>query len=217
MKRSDHRRGPDTYYPAMKTRLKAAALLAVLVAAANGQPSVQAENPKPSFGIYAAETGGGFLGELAAATAVTLAVYGFAAANGADFFDESSWPYAVLWAAALVPAVPAGSAAGAYIVGHHYGGDGEFWAAGLGGLAGLMVFALGAQITDGSSSTASIPIYALAVVSPAVGATVGYNLSRTRVSYGSRFMPGSVGLAAVRDAKGIAHPSLKVHLLSVRF
>jgi hypothetical protein len=54
------------------------------------------------------------------------------------------------------------------------------------------------------------------VVVPIV-ATIGYNRSRPRNSYGSRFVPGSVGLAAAQDAEGIAHPALDVHLLTVRF
>ena len=200
---------------AMKTSLRIVALLVLLAAAANGQSLVAAQNPQPSFGVYAAETGGGFLGELAAVVGVSLAVFGVGEATGADWFDESSIPYGILWVAALVPAIPAGSAGGACIVGHHYNGDGKFWAAGLGGLAGmgtgLVVAALGHSVLNG------IPSYAVAVVGPAVGATVGYNLSRTRDSYGSRFIPGSVGLASVRDAAGIAHPSLNVRLLSVRF
>ena len=66
------------------------------------------QGPKPSFGVYAAETGGGFLGELAAVVGVSLAVFGVGEATGADWFDESSIPYGILWVAALVPAIPAG-------------------------------------------------------------------------------------------------------------
>jgi hypothetical protein len=56
-----------------------------------------------------------------------------------------------------------------------------------------------------------------AVVLAPVIATIGYNRSRPRDTYGSRFVPGSVGLASVRDAEGIVHPALDVHLLTVRF
>ena len=116
----------------MSSWFRVAALVALLVVAvtANGQTLGPNENPHPSVGIYAAEVGGGFLGELAAVAGVSLAVFGIGEATGADWLDESSIPYGILWVVALVPAIPAGSAGGACFVGHHYGGDGKFWAAG---------------------------------------------------------------------------------------
>ena len=57
---------------------------------------------------------------------------------------------------------------------------------------------------------------ALFVATPFVG-VYAYNVSRPRDSHESRFVPGSVGLASVRDPDGTTQPSGNVRLLSVRF
>jgi hypothetical protein len=202
---------------AMRTSLRTVAVLAVLLTAANGQSLVPSENPKPSFGIHAAETGGGLLGGLG---------LGFAAAL-AEFYIVGPNDPGPQMTRILVVGVPfgvVGLAGGTTLVGSAFHQQGKFWptlawsagsvAAGLALAAGG--FYLGNNDVGPIGSLAPV-VVAIGLAAPPILTTVGYNRSRSQNSFGSRFVPGSVGLASVRDAEGIAHPSLNVRLLSVRF
>jgi len=224
MKRSNDM--PDlTPVSAMRTCLRAVALLALLVAAAtaNGRPFGPTENPRPSFGICAAEVGGGL-----ACGVLGLVIGG--GIGGFVFFNPASEMSAFAGAVMVgFPTALVGCAGGTYAVGSAFGQDGRFLPT-LAYTAGAFVVAAGftiggiqvvnSDINNGTAFNVGMGMTylgaAVFVAAPVV-ATYGYNRSRPRDSYGSRFVPGSVDLALVRDAEGIAHPSLNVRLLSVRF
>jgi hypothetical protein len=195
---------------AMKACLKVVALLAVLAAAANGQLFVQAENPRPSFGICAAEAGGGIVG------IVLGAGLGWVTGMTLYFAGNDGWRAATVGVLVGSSTGIAGCAGGTCLMGSAFGQQGRFLPT-LAYTAGT--FGVGALVLLAGTQTSYIVSWAGAVVlaSTPVVAVYGYNRSRPRDSYGSRFVPGSVGLASVRDAEGIAHPSLNVRLLSVRF
>jgi len=194
-------------------------LMVLAVVLAHGQPTVS-DQSSSGFGVFAAETGGAFLGELAASAGMMVIVMAGGAAAGMNPYDESSAPLGIVWAVSLVPALPAGSAAGACLVGKHYREEGKFWGAALGcvagvGAGGVLVFA-GANLSR-LSLVAGIPFLAAAAVSPAAGTTIGYRLTRPQGGIGARIEPGTVTVGTAYASGGRRCPSLNVRLVSVRF
>ena len=192
-------------------------------AAASGQPFVQVENPNPSFGIFAAEAGGGIVGALGLGGGFALATIFYPA-----WIDDEGpihWRTEAL-AGISVSLALVGCAGGTYVIGSAFDQGGKFlptraYAAGTSAI-GLGLIMGGTQLVNGNSISNDVHLgmsytgIALLAATPVVAA-YGYNRSRPRGSLSRRFVPGSVGLASVRDAEGIAHPSLNVRLLSVRF
>ena len=209
----------------MTDSLRAVALAALLVVAvtANGQTFGPAENTGPSFGICAAEVGGGLAGEVLGLIigGGIGAVMFFSTVND---FSAGAGAIAVGTPVALV-----GCAAGTYALGSAFGQGGRFlptlvYTAGTFVVgAGLCIGGIQVVNSDINNETAFNVGWGMTYLGAAVFAsapavaTYGYNRSRPRDSHGSRFVPGSVGLSSIRDAEGIAHPSLNVRLLTVRF
>ncbi len=194
-------------------------VLVLTAVAVHGQSYSSGTSPT-GFGVFAAETGGAFLGEVTAAAGSMVLVMGIGWAAGMDLFDESSWPLGVVWSVSLLPAVPAGSALGTRIVGRHYGEKGGFWGAALGCLAGVGaggILFIGGVNLERLWWPAGVPFYVAAAVSPAVGTTIGYRLTRPQGGLGARFEPGSLSLAASSDEDGLRLPALNIRLLTVRF
>ena len=175
-----------------------------------------------SFGIYTLEAAGGVtLGAVGIGCGITAAL-GYA---GIDE-GRAQGGMAVLLSVSPVLAV-AGCAGGTCLVGSAFGQEGRFlptlaYTAGTGALAyGLL---LGGQSAlngpwgyHGVIGWSMISLGVAGTAAMSLAAVFGYNRSRPRSSYGSRFVPGSITLASVRDADGLIHPSLNVRLLSVRF
>ncbi len=205
----------------MKNCFRAVPLISLLaiVVTANGQTLAPTDRPKPSFGIYAAEVGGAVLGGLALGFPAALA--GFYIGGLDDPGPMMSRMFVV-----GVPFGVIGLAGGTTLVGSMFHQQGRYWptlawsagsvATGLAIAAGGMYIGNEGQNVGPISGLAPV-VVAIGLALPPVLTTVGYNLSRPRDSVGSRIEPGSIGLASVRDARGIAHPSLDVRLLSVRF
>jgi hypothetical protein len=110
----------------------------------------------------------------------------------------------------------AGCAGGTYLMGNGFRQGGQFlptlaWTTGSVALGTGLLYAKTRAKTDigwlGTSMLVATPFVA----------TLGYNLSRPRDAYGGRFLPGSVAVGSVKDADGVAHPSLDVRLATVRF
>ena len=207
---------------AMRTSLRTVALLALLAATAtaNGQPL------EPTFDTYAAEAGGGYTGYVLGSAVGACIALSIGLGNESNV-DEA---FTVFYSVSPLLAV-SGCAGGVCLGGNAFEQDGRFLptlaytagsvALGAGFYAGGHEVAYGRVIKNYTvAQVVGLPLIGIGVAVLAatpVVAVYGYNRSRPRDSFGSRFVPGSVGLASVRDAEGIAHPSLNVRLLSVRF
>jgi hypothetical protein len=191
----------------------AALLLVITVAHSSAQLPNERPRPEPTFLTYATEGAGGYAGAMLGGTAgwfIAGLMYPWGGDAGIRMIAALGFFGAVL-----------GCAGGTYGIGSAFRQDGRFLptlgytavASVVGGglcLAGIQSWGTPAGRTVRTVGAATL------VIVPVI-ATIGYNRSRPRDSYGSRFVPGSVGLASVRDAEGIAHPALDVHLLTVRF
>jgi hypothetical protein len=195
-------------------------LLVITVAQSSAQLPNERLRPEPTFLTYTAEAAGGYTG------AVLGAAVGVAAASLLFPWGGPS----ALGAMAVVgfPAAFLGCAGGICVLGRTFRQDGKFGptfgytacATAVGGglyYVGTRVKHGDVPAWQGNIGYGMTYVGVAAVVLAPVIATIGYNHSRPRDSHSSRFVPGSVGLAAVKDADGLAHPALNVHLLTVRF
>ena len=177
---------------------------------------------QPSFGGYALEaTGGAALGVLGFGCGLAIAL-------GYGGIDEGRDREAVAIALGVSPVLAVtGCAGGTCLVGCALEQDGRFlptlaYTAGAGALAyGLL---LGGQTMlhgpwgyHGVIGWSMIGLGVAGTAATPLAAVYGYNRSRPRRSYGSRFAPGSVTLGSVKGVDGLLHPALNVRLLSVRF
>jgi hypothetical protein len=197
----------------------ASLLLVVTMARSSAQLPNERPRPEPTFLTYAAEGAGGYAGALVGAAAGWL--------TGSILYPWGG-PYLEVWLGVGVPAALLGCAGGICGLGTAFRQNGKFLptlaygaCAAVGG-AGLYYFGTLVKHGDvpawqGNTGLGMMYVGAAAVVLAPAIATYGYNRSRPRNSYGNRFVPGSVGLASVRDAEGIVHPALNVHLITVRF
>jgi hypothetical protein len=168
--------------------------------------------------------GTGVIGEVAAVVAVGAGVLAYDGANHVGFLDEDAAGPAILGVLILIPGIPAATAGGVCIAGNAQGQDGRYWAAFLGGLAGLPVgFGVTCLGTFALSLSpyVAVPLYIAGAVAPAVGATVGYDLSCSR-GWGAdsrldRFMPPSIAFASDISAKGKRSTRVDARLLGLRF
>lgn len=121
-------------------------------------------------------------------------------------------------------AIPAGGAAGTGIVGRHNRQDGRFGPAYLGGLVaipvGVLVAGTGIALTGGSVSGAVVSTL-VGLVAPAVGATYGYNLSRSadnrKHAWLERLEPPALALRATMDEEREVKPTFDCRLVTVKF
>ena len=138
--------------------------------------------------------------------------------------DPEDWGPAALGLLVLAPGLPAATASGVCIAGNIQGQDGRYWAAYLGGLAGLAagvgLVGLGG-VTVSPAPYVAVPLYIAGAVAPAVGATIGYDLSRSR-GWGAdsrldRLMPPSIAFGGDVSAKGKRSTRIDARLLGLRF
>jgi hypothetical protein len=177
---------------------------------------------QPSFGGYALEaTGGAALGVLGFGCGLAIAL-------GYGGIDEGRDREAVAIALGVSPVLAVtGCAGGTCIVGGAFKQDGGFlptlaYTAGTGALAyGLL---LGGQTMlngpwgyHGVIGWSMIGLGVAGTAATPLAAVYGYNRSRPRRGYVSRFVPGSITLESVRGADGLIQPSINIRLLSVRF
>jgi hypothetical protein len=175
---------------------------------------------------WGAKLGCSFLGEVTAVAAVGLTTYAIGRATAVDWWDASTLAYYSVGLLALVPIVPAGAMLGATYVGDRHAEDGKAWASYVGGLVGtvggLSLFLVTYNNVMGWRGwrVPGIALYGVAAVMPAVGATVGYNLSCPRsVGYGmrdQRFLPPSVTLTRTTLPDGTRETGVSLRLLTVR-
>ena len=202
----------------MSPKLPCAVLLAVAVSRA--QPL--SERPQTSPWVYVGETGGA--AAMCAASALVGGMMVYFAAGGP--MNE-----AALGPAGVTGIVCAffGCPTGAYLTGKILKQQGRFlpmlaYTAGAVAVSCGVLF-VGAQISTHNVERERIKaigdkttVFGLVLLAATPLATVyGYNRSRPRNSFGSRFMPGSIGLRSVRDWDGTRLALLDVRLLSVRF
>lgn len=192
------------------------ALLLTIVAATSTSAQGLSPMPTPSssrgpnFGIYAAEAGGALAG------AVVGVGLGIATGVALSFVWNDGTQAALVGGFVGVTAATTGCAGGAYVVGGTFRQDGRYlptlaWTAGT--------VALGAGLVAVGSRT-KVDLTAVGVVVLAttpIVTTYGYNRSRPKETISGRLLPGSFALRPVRDADGVAHPSLDVRLVNVRF
>ena len=206
----------------MTNCLKVVVLLAVAAATtANGQVH-ETSRREPSFGIYAAEAGGGIIGALGlgGTFAVATVFWPFYIDN-----PPETNPGVLLGIAGTLGLV--GCAGGTWLAGSGFNQHGKFLPtiayATATSAVGLGLCLVGTQLRNHYSPVRFAVGEGMRYTGVGLffatpfAAAYGYNRSRPRDSYGSRFVPGSVSLASVRDGEGIAHPSVNVRLLSVRF
>jgi hypothetical protein len=168
--------------------------------------------------------GAGVIGEVASVGVVGAGVLGLYMASHLNFNDETSWGPAALGLLILVPGMPAATAGGVCIAGNIQEQDGRYWAAYLGGLAGLPVgfgvVCLG-TLALGLSPYVAVPLYMAGAVAPAVGATIGYDLSRSRGVesdvWQKRLIPPTVAVVPERRVGRARTTRIDARLLAVRF
>jgi hypothetical protein len=200
--------------------------LMLLVTLSTAQEFTRTPGPnvgrEPSFGVYALEaTGGAALGVLGFGCGLAIAL-------GYGGIDEGRDREAVAIALGVSPVLAVtGCAGGTCIVGGAFKQDGGFlptlaYTAGTGALAyGLL---LGGQTMlngplgyHGVIGWSMISLGVAATAATPLAAVYGYNRSRPRRGYVSRFVPGSITLESVRGSDGLIQPSVNVRLLSVGF
>jgi len=190
------------------------ALLASLTLA-NGQ---DIHDGQPDGWRFTAKSGAGIAGGVGAYLAVGLAAYGL----GGIYWGGP--PEYYFWTSALALAIPAGTAGGVGLVGRHYGERGRYWAAYLGGFAGVVaglgIVAAGVKVVQPVprvGKSLAIPLYVAGAVSPAVGSTIGYNLSRSPGSdFWSRHLdPPSLALTV--NTANPTRPAAEVRLVTLHF
>ncbi|MCX6841600.1 MAG: hypothetical protein NTX53_04890 [candidate division WOR-3 bacterium] len=202
----------------MSSYLKVMVLLAVVAATIVDGQTYETPRREPNFGIYAAEAGGAVAGALVGAC--------FGVAIGIGSGGNNTNRMLAIGGLFGIPAVLAGWAGGTCVAGNAFQQHGRFlptlgWTAGTATL-GVVLLDAGTwvDVTSriGPGGGAAVSDLGLAVLAAMPIITVyGYNLSRPRDSYGSRFVPGSVGLASVRQIDGTKRPSVNIRFLSVRF
>jgi hypothetical protein len=171
---------------------------------------------------WTGRAGGALLGEIAAVGAVSLATFAVGAAMHVDWMSESSYGIGFIGMASLIPAIPAGCAAGACLVGRAQEQVGNYWASYLGGLAGMpvgLLLAYGALYAR--NQVLQIPLFVAAAVAPAIGATVGYDLTSTGPNYegfhNARIYPPSLAVFTERDKTHGRSVGMDLRVISLRF
>ena len=181
---------------------------------------------KASFGIYAAEAGGGIaLAGLGLACSGLLALGYWGNNEG-----EAQGATTILFVASPILGLT-GCAGGTCIAGSAFGQNGRF----LPALAHATVTAaLGVGLWWGGTRLAYYgvidnyhtaqavgwPVICLGIGTIAatpVAAVYGYNRSRPPERVGGRFVPGSVALGTVRDSSGDLQPTVDFCLVGFRF
>ena len=174
--------------------------------------------------VWIGRAGAGFAGEVVSVGVVGAGVLGLYMASHLNFNDETSWGPAALGLLILVPGMPAATAGGVCIAGHAQDLDGRYWAAYLGGLAGLPlgfgVVCLG-TLALSLSPYVAVPVYIAGAVAPAVGATIGYDLSRSHGVesdvWRERLVPPAVAIVPMHRVGHERTTRIDARLLSVRF
>jgi hypothetical protein len=189
----------------------AALLLVTTVARSSAQ--LPNERPRPTILTYTAEAAGGYTGAVLGAAVGYFASALMCPWGGNSFFRTM--------ALVGLPSAALGCAGGTYGIGSAFRQDGRFLPT-LGTTA--VATAVGGGLCwTGAQSYATpvgkgmLAVGAVTLVLTPFISTQAFNRSRPRDMHGSRFVPGSVGMAVVRNAEGIVHPALDVHLLTVRF
>ena len=168
--------------------------------------------------------GAGFVGEVASVVLVGVGMFALGEATHVRWNEMEALGPAMLGLLILIPGIPAATAGGVCVAGSIQGQDGRCWAAFLGGLAGLPVgvglVALGG-VTLSQTVFVGVPLFIAGALAPTVGATIGYDLSRSRGwepdSRLGRFVPPSIFFANDVATAGKRSTRIDAKLLTVRF
>jgi hypothetical protein len=168
--------------------------------------------------------GGGFAGEVASLAVVGGAEYAYSRAAVVNLYDWDQLGAVLLGFLVLTPGMPAATAGGVCWAGQAQGKVGRYWAAYLGAVAGTVV---GYGIVGIGGATMSqhpyvlVPMIVAGVAAPAIGATIGYDLSRSRMSaresWQERLMPPAVAVIPEHRAGHERTTRIDARLLAVRF
>ena len=173
---------------------------------------------RPEWGL---KLGAAFLGEAVTVVAVSAAVLVASSIGHAGLMEPEGIGYGVAGFAAVILLIPEGCTIGTTLVGRHYGENGSAWASYFGGLFGLAgtagLFFVAANTID-DNRTLGNALYVVAVPLPAVGATVGYNLSCSpmgnREFKGSRIAPPTLTLTRTSQPDGTRITGISLRLFS---
>jgi len=170
---------------------------------------------RPEWGL---KLGAAFLGEVVTFSVVTTAALAMAPSS---VEDPGIWTCLLVGCAADLLLIPAGCTIGAAAVGRHYDEDGKGWASYLGGFVGT-TGALTLAFVDLQAfgdSPVGITLYVVSAALPAVGATVGYNLScspmESREFKGSRIAPPTLTLTRSLQPDGTRITGISLRLFSL--
>jgi hypothetical protein len=192
-----------------KQFVRTAVLALLLCGVAFGQVG-SALPPRTSFGIHAAEVGGGLVGLVVAAG--SSAALGYVAVVGNDMHPEMEPAVLVVSAAVGI----AGCAGGICLVGSAFHQEGRFWPTfGYGAASfgmGALFLAAGSQVFFPLGW-----VGAAAIVATPVVATWGYNRSRPRDAFGSRFLPPTIDLTTETRFDHTKVTTTRVELLRLAF
>jgi hypothetical protein len=178
-----------------------------------------------SSDVWIGRAGAGLAGEVASVVVVGTGVAVYALSSHVNWSDElAPLGLAVLGLVALVPVMPVTTAAGVCMAGHAQGLDGHYWAAYLGGLAGTAIcggVVELANVATQHSSSAGVPLVVAGALMPAVGATVGYDLSRSRGVesdvWQERLIPPTVAIVPMHRNGRERATRIDAKLLTIRF
>jgi len=173
---------------------------------------------RPEWGL---KLGVALIGEAVTVTTVYGAVLLACSIGHAGLLEPEGIGYGVAGLVALVFLTPEGCTIGTTLVGRYYHENGSAAASYLGGLLGVAgavgLFVVAAN-TISDSEAGGKALYAVGVTLPAVGATVGYNLSCSstggREFKGSRFAPPTLTLTRLSQPDGSRITGVSLRLFS---
>ncbi len=168
--------------------------------------------------------GGGVIGEVASVGVVGLGVIAVYLTSNQGLNSDEDWGPAALGLLILVPGLPAATAAGVGIAGRIQDLDGRYWAAYLGALAGTAA-GVGLVGIGGATFTPApyvgVPFFVAGALAPAVGATIGYDLSRSRGVesdvWQKRLVPPAFAVASEHRPGRERTTRIDARLLTLRF
>jgi hypothetical protein len=164
------------------------------------------------------------IGEVASVVAVGIGIVAYNEIGSMHWRDEDFIGPVTDGIKLVVLCSPASAACGVCIAGNAQEQNGRYWAALLGGLVGLPV-GLGVAMLGNQATILTpylgVPIIIAGTMAPAIGATIGYDLSRSRGVesdvWQKRLTPPAVAVIPEHRAGRARTTRIDAKLLTLRF